>query len=281
MKAGNKIFYFIIFYLLITTLYSFCNDLLKEVDELDYNGKYNEALKLLQDNNNQTNPDLKIIWRIGRETLEIAESYSSKKNKIKLYDEGINTIKPFIDINLGDKRDRAEIIHWYAVNYASKMKVLGIFAGQESLKVVPNVFKLIDKCLEIDPSYAPAYFFKGKLLEDVPSFMGGNKFEMSIYYQNTLKYAGENEKLFFLIDIARSFYNRNWDIKKKKNSAKNNNIASDGTPPDLNDREYAYQLLLEAKEKYDKNKSFSKREIDKSKELLKLIEELKKYTENY
>lgn len=272
----NRTNNFIILFLLIGTVCSFSTDLLKEADELDYNGKYNEALKLLQDNNKESDPDLKIIWRIGRETFEIADNLSSKNDKIKLYDEGIKATKPFIDKDSGDKRDRAEVIHWYMANYASKEKVLGIFGGQESLKVIPNVFKLIDECLAIDPSYAPAYFFKGKLLEDVPSFLGGNKFEMAIYYQNTLKFAAENEKLFFLIDIARSFYNRNWDIKKKKNTAKNNKLPSDETPPELTDREYAYQLLLQAKEKYDKNRSFSKREIDKSKELLKLLEEINK-----
>jgi hypothetical protein len=277
MDIINKTNNFIILFLLIAVLSSFSDDLLKEADELDYNGNYNKALKLLADNNKESSPDIQIIWRIGRETFEIANNLSSKNDKIKFYDEGIIATKPYININMGRNRDRAEVIHWYAANYASKMKVLGIFAGQESIKVVPNVFKLMDKCLEIDPSYAPAYFFKGKLLEDVPSFLGGDKFEMAIYYQDTLKYAGENEKLFFLIDIAKSFYNRNWDVNKKKRTAKNKkNNSGDGTPQDLSDREFAYQLLLEAKEKYDNNKSFSKREIDKSKELIKLLEEIKK-----
>jgi hypothetical protein len=276
MCSKNKILNFVLFFLFIPIFFIFSNDILTTVDNLDYNGKYSEALKILTENNDPANPDLKIIWRIGRETFEVGDRLLTKDEKVIFFDQGIEATKSFIDIDYGNKRDRAEIIHWYAVNYASKMKVLGIFAGRESMKVLPNVFKLIDRCIKIDPTYTPAYFFKAKLQEDVPFFLGGDKFEMAINYQKVLKYAEEKENFFYMVDIAKSFYNRNWSIKKKEKALRNNeSYQTDGTPPNLSDREYAYQLFLNAKQKYDNSKKHSKRDIDKYKELLKLIEQIK------
>lgn len=272
----NKIFNLLIFFLFAIPFIAFSNNILTTVDELDFNGNYSKALKILVENNNSSDPDLKIIWRIARETYEMAENSSSKDDKIEFYNQGIEATKPFINIDYGDERDRAEIIHWYAVNYASKMKDLGVFGGRESLNVVPNVFKLMDRCIEIDPIYASAYFFKAKLQEDVPFFLGGDKFEMAVNYQKVLQYAEDKEKFFYLVDIAKSFYNRNWSVKKKEDAAKKkDDYTSDGTPQDLRDREYAYQLFLKAKELYDSSKKHSKRDIDKYKELIKLIEEMK------
>lgn len=272
----NKLIKLLLFFLFLTSFVVFSDNILITADDLDFNGKYEEALKLLVDNNDVSNPDLKIIWRIARETFEIADKLSSKDEKVKFFDQGIEITKPFIDIEYGDKRDRAEMIHWYAVNYASKMKVLGIFGGRESMNVLPNVFKMINRCIEIDPEYASAYFFKAKLQDDAPFFLGGDKFEMAVNYQNVLKYADEKEQFFFLVDIAKSFYNRNWSIKKKEDvSNRKDNYQSDGTPEDLSDREYAYQLLIKAKELYDNSKKHSKRDIDKYVELIPLINGMK------
>ena len=123
MFIKNKLFFIIFFLNVFILLFTFSNDIIKKADDLDYNGKYEEALKLLIDNNDLSNPDLKIIWRIGRETFEIANHFSVKEEKIKFYDIGINATNPFIDINFGENRDRAEIIHWYAANYASKTRL--------------------------------------------------------------------------------------------------------------------------------------------------------------
>jgi len=252
-------------------------DVIKKADLLDKNGKHEEALKILINSYDEANPDLQIIKRIAMQTFEIAEKIKDKKDKINMYETGIKYSKPYININFGTKRDRAEVIHWYAINYASKMKLLGIFGGRESLKIVPTIFELMDECIKIDPSFSGSYLFKAKLYEEVPGFLGGDHFKMGIHYLLAIKYARENELMMMLIEAANGFYKRNWDLNKKIKESHKNKYSKydDDLYLKVNDKEYAKSLLVKSIDIYDNLKSPSEREKNKYKEAKELLDKIK------
>ena len=254
-------------------LFSYTEDIIKTTDKLEYEGKYRDALNILREHFNSMSPDIKICWRIARAAFLVSEETNEKSRKMELFEEGINATKPFFNITDADKRDRAELIHWYAVNYASRIKSLGIFGGKESLNIVPEIFKLMDKCLAIDPAYAGAYLFKAKLQAEVPFFLGGDKFEMANNYALALKYA-EKEKMVILADAAKALAKRNWDVTKKAHKAdrlKSENYAFNK----LDDMVYSYNLLIEAKKIYENKQNPAEQEKILYKEILKLLEEYK------
>ena len=270
MKRYNFIFLFLIF----ITIFCYAGDIIAEVDQLDCNGKYVDALNLLLKNKNKK--DLKIIWRIGRETFEIANTKSKKEEKLQMYEIGINNTRPYINLDNGNKKDRAEIIHWYAANYASKIKILGIFGGRESLTIVPRIFKLMDMCLALDPTYVGAYFFTAKLQEDVPFFLGGDKVQMGINYKKAIYFSEGKENLVILVDAAKGFLNRDWTVDKTKKEAHKANIEWNDNQENLSDRSYARRLLLKVQRVYDKRVNVSKREEMKYKEALQIIKKIEK-----
>lgn len=262
-----------LFFITFTSIYS--EDIIFKADKLDFNGDYTGALQALVEAHKNESPNIKLIWRIGRETSEVANIVKTKEEKIKFYEEGIKFTKPFINITNGEPRDRAEIIHWYAVNYASKLKLQGIFAGRESFQVVPIVFDLMDKCIAIDNNYPNAYFFKAKLYREVPEFLGGNMVQMEIEYKFAIKKAEGLLKAFFMLEAAKSYLVRNWDINKKKsifNKIKTKEISEEEL--NINDIDNARKLLTEGINMFNNTTNHSKRDIDAFQEATILLNKL-------
>jgi len=225
----------------------FSGAITEKADVLIYKGKYKDALKILQKQFKNDKTNEKLAWKIAQTSFFLSQKISSKKDRFEYYDIGIDACFPFLDKPYSKKRDRAELIHWYSACYASKIKDLGIFAGQEGLAVIPKVFELMDKCIETDSDYSGAYFFKGKLYGDVPGFLGGNKLRMETNYSLALKYANEYEKPVFLIDIAESLLKRNWSIEHKLEELKKGKVKQDNLLSlDKNDHELAVFYLEEA-----------------------------------
>ena len=253
----------------MTAVFGYSLDL-KMIDELNHDGKYEESLKLLKGSFDPANPDPAIIWRMSREIFELAEATpSSRKNeKIAKYTEAMNVAKPYLDIKTGDKYDRASIVFFYASNFGSRGRVIGI---SESLGNLPELKSLADKALAIDPSLSLAYLLKAKIEEEVPSFLGGDKFLMGTYFSMSLKYDAEN--LTVLYDAANALYNRNWDVKKKR-SMTDKYGKDDGTPQDLTDREYAKKILEQAVIVYKKIKNPSLRDKEQYDNAVKLLSRL-------
>jgi len=274
MSYKKKLLPLLITLLFSTLLYSIDFD---NIDQLNHDGKYEESLKILKDSFNEKAPDSAIIWRISRELFEIADNLPNKKKDEKLskFDEAMAITKKYIDITTGDKRDRAQIPYWYAANLGSKGEVIGI---KESLNIIPELFAMADKSLEIDPSFADAYFLKAKIDSAVPGFLyplmssAGDKFRMAINLNKAIK--NDPESLTILVDSASSFYKRNWDIDKKNKYAEKNN-TKDGTPEDKTDREYALDLCEKAVKSYKALSDPSARDKKKYNEALKLIKDLK------
>ncbi len=195
----------------------FCG-VLEDVDGYDFSGRYTETYNILKGELAKKPADIETAWRFGRATFECAELVKDNKEKIKYYEEAVKVATPFLDNATASGSDRAELIHWYTINYASKIKYLGLFGGEESLKIAPKVFKYMDMCMTADKEYPGSYFFLGKFQSELPHFLGGDKEKMEINFNKALYYCKLNGKsaVLFMSEAAASFYKRNWSMEKKK-----------------------------------------------------------------
>lgn len=258
----NKIINTIIFLLITTSALTALDN--KQTDELHRLGNYQNELILLTNSFDKNNPQPEIIWRIGRSTFEIAEKINDKELKIKKYQEAIDFLAPYLEINNGTKRERALIIHWYAANLGSKANTQGVL---DSLDIVPDLRMLADKAQSIDPTFSDPYFVKARIDDRLPSLLGGDKFRMGSNMSKALELNSTDITVY--VDGAKAFYNRNWSAKKK-NEIKNKKGKSDGTPLTLSDREYAMKLINIAIKLYENRSNASARDKIKYNEALVL-----------
>ena len=206
------------------------------IDRFNDMGKHKEALELLKKNFDADNPESGLVWRMEREMFDIAEGIpqSNKSEKIAGYTEALDFGLPYLDMKSGEKSDRARVVLYYASNFGSKCKAIGI---KESLSNVPELKRLADKALDIDPRMASAYLLKAKIEDALPGILGGDKFKMGLYLSKAMYLDPENLKI--LHDSDQSFYERNWDAKKKTSIFLKKRMT-DGTPEGVSDRQYSW-----------------------------------------
>jgi hypothetical protein len=258
---------------ILTEIYCFGdNSVQKDIDKLNYDGKFTEALLILE-NSIMDNPDnINTAWLIAQETAFISGTLNDKKIKIEMYEKGIMYTAPFLNKLSKDPKEQANLLYWYTVNYASKIKEQGIFAGRQGLNIIPEVFKLIDKCIEFNPELSEAYFFRGKLYGEIPEFLGGNKIKMEINYTESLKFADEDLKIFLKLEILKSLLKRNWTIEKKiKEASKQKIKTNDLLSSEMNDNVLSGIFLNEIISTLKKKNDLSFREnsiLNESKNIL-------------
>ncbi len=231
---------------LLSVFFSFAEyNIISDFESLEHSGEYEKALNLLRSNLNTEEARIELRWRIAQIAYELSEQKSSRKDKIYYYDIGIEATKPYINNSDAPNRDRAELIHWYAVNYSSKIRLLGIFAGLKGITLVEDIFKLIDKMIATDASYSNAYFFRAKIRDEVPAFLGGDPVKTSLDYQTAIQLSTDKSRIVTLLEYAASLKKRNWSAQTKINELKKYGLTNDGTPLDISDKEYAIILLTE------------------------------------
>lgn len=242
------------------------------VDDLYHNGRYLEGLKILENEFDSSYPDIESIWRISRFHYEIADSLPAKKKqeKIEYYSKGMEIAFPYLNSNDGEKLDRAQLIFWYTACYGSMQELVGI---KESLDVIPELFKLSEKTIELDPTFVAPYLLLGSVDDAVPSLLGGDKFRMGKNLSKAIKINPEDVSV--LVESGELFLNRGWDIdKKNKMSVKNG--EDDGTPKNISDKDYAKILLEKALELYKKLDNPSIRDKNNYQLALELLKKFKK-----
>lgn len=256
--------FIIIFIIISINLYSI--DFTKS-DNMHHKGNYKEELTLLKSILNSEKSDAALVWRIGRSYFEIAEQIpnKNKQEKINAFNDGMEFLKPYIDIKDGDKSDRAKIVHWYTANFASKGNTIGAL---EALSIVPELRMLCEKALSIDPVFSDPYFILARIDDRLPGAFGGDKVRMGINLSKALKY--NSEDITVLVDSAIAFHNRNWSIDKKKDEYSKKELQ-DPNPNDYGDREYALELLKKSVSIYRSLSNPSFRDTNKNKEANELL----------
>lgn len=241
------------------------------VDTLNHDGKHQQAFELLKNTFNKADPDPAVLWRMGREIFELAENIpnNSKAEKIAKYTEALNLLEPYLTINKGTNFDMANIVFFYSSNLGSRGKVIGI---GESLGQLPELKRLADKTLELDPTFGLAYLLKAKIEDEVPFILGGDKYKMGVFYTLALKY--ETNNLTVIFDAGKAFYERNWNSDKKIKTSDKNTLK-DPSPLNIDDRAYAKQILQRGIPVYKSIKNPSDRDNKQYAKILKLLESIK------
>ncbi len=258
----KRVFIFLILIFFLFNLYSVDY---KKIDEFYTEGKYSEGLTVSLKDFDKNKPDIALIWRISRFYLEMGDETKVKKEKVDSYTKGMDFAAPYYQNSTADLSDRAQIFFWYTANFASKSKAIGIM---ESISTLPELFKLVDENIKIDPAFAPPYLLKGRIDVEVPGFLGGDDFRMGESFALALKY--NSNDLNVLVDAADGFIKRNWDVNRKAKE-KEKRQKSEGNPENLSDRDYAKQLLDRAFNLYKSLEKPTKRETVKYNEGLELL----------
>ncbi len=211
---------------------------LEKIDTLHYEGLYKNSYIEIKKEIGKNYSDPALIWRIGGATFVIADQmpWYQLIQKIEKFDEGSN-------------RDRASIIHWYVSNLALKSFTIGIF---NSFNNLDEIIEYNELAIRIDPTYADPYYFKASLNEILPSFLGGDRVLMGYYFSFAIKYTPTDINI--LIDAAKAFHKRNWDVDKiqKEYEKLDLNIFSS---LNINDNEYSINLIKKAIDIYESNKN--------------------------
>lgn len=249
---------------------------LKDSYDLEYKGDMKASYELLKKNYDVNNPKIEINWRLARALFQMSVKITDKNERIKILDEGVFYTKPFLNINEGTKRDQAELIYWYTVNHATKIKLQGVAAGQEIFNIIPEVFKLIDKCIKIDPEFTDAYFFLGIIYDDLPGFLGGDKEKSAFYYIKAIDLVSSEDRFLMQVESSKFFIKRNWTVNKKKSGKKKDISESYNKFLEQSDIEYAKKLLENSIEIYNSDTKHPQRDIDIIPEVNILIEKVRK-----
>jgi hypothetical protein len=296
--------------LIILILFCFSGSMLfgvdlQKVDQLDKDGKYEDALKLLKEGFDSAKPDAAVLWRMSRENYELADliPLKNKKEKISKFTEGMDIVKPYFGITAGEKIDRAKLFHFYAINLGARGKVIGI---KESLDIIPDLYFYASKSLELEPAFSGPYILVAEIDAALCPYlvMGGDYYRMGINYMKALQY--ESDNLTFYYNAAAGLSARNWDVSKKKsetdkwNSRKesisdsfNKNkkmpdadrkkllkdyevkCVNDGTPENKSDKEFSIELLNKLVKLYEDKKDHSARDNLQYKNGVALLKKLK------
>lgn len=264
VTKSSMILIFIFFY---NNLNFFGLDI-EKIDDLHHKGLYEKSYIELKKIFDPENPEPAIIWRIGRAIFVLSDQipWYKRNLKIKKFNEGALFLEKYLNIKAESNREIASIYHWYVSNLALKCFTIGIL---ESLNNLDQIIKLNDLAIKIDSTYSDPLYFKASLNNTLPNFLGGDQTEMGYYFRLAIKYAPLDINI--LIDAAKAFYKRNWDIERiqtEYREQKLNNLIT----INLNDRDYASSLINNAISIYESNRNPSYHDKIKIEEAYRLRE---------
>ena len=225
-----------------------------EIDKMFDDAQFDKAHAALITEYNADKTQASVIWRLGRYYYEIADKLPSKKETIAKCDEGLAFVKPYLETAVGEPADRARVVQWYDVLLSRRGQAKGI---KESLDRIPDFFAFADKAIAICATIPEPYHLKAMIDKELPVIVGGNKVRMSQNFMKAMEVSPN--VIVFMVDAADGFIGRGWDAAKK---AKSGDTFS---PTGLSDKEFAKQLLLQAKKIAAEKSELTDMEKDKMK----------------
>ncbi len=186
--------------------------------------------------------NLRAHYEISKVCFLLGDVAAEKKDKLKLFEEGRDYGKEAIKID-----DNSAWAHfWYMVNVGRIGQTKGIL---NSLILVPEVEKEINKTLKLDPEHTGALDAKAMLFYELPGLLGGN-LNKSIEALNEGIALDSNYTLLY-VDMGKVYIKKK-DFEKARWYLKNAvDIQNPTYEADhvLDDKPEALELLEEIKEK--------------------------------
>ena len=137
-------------------------ELIKKIDQLDSNSKYDQELIELDKAINSYPNNIDLLWRLSRVHFEIADQSDKEEVHRKHFYPGLDYAKQALKIN----QNSAKANHWYAVLIGK----IGLLEGTEQkIKNSYEVKKYALKAINLDPNYDGTYHVMGRWHYEIAS----------------------------------------------------------------------------------------------------------------
>jgi hypothetical protein len=222
--------------LVLTVTGAFAQDF-AATERLHSQRKLDEELALLKQPFSPVEPQAAIVYRVLRCLSQKAADLpaAQRRERIAVLDGALDFAKPLAAKAVGSARDRAAVYSWYAACLCQKGQVQGVL---NSLLEVPEVRRLCDRSISIDPGFGDPYYLKARLDEALPELAGGDKARMGELFAKAL--ACDPSDLWNLCDFAQALRRRGKDAEYNRDGKK-------GVPSGSSDLGYARELAKQAR----------------------------------
>jgi tetratricopeptide (TPR) repeat protein len=192
-----------------------------------------ELHRLLADHADSSS-DVHALVRLANLYLNLGDEYQGEVKRQAAYEEGARLAQRAVDIDPAN----ADAHYFYAANLGSAVQLKGAMA---STLTVNDLKAHVRRALALQPDHAPALHMMGRMLEELPWFLGGDREGALTHLQRAV--AADPHYVHARLDLAKIY------IKRRDAEAARRELvtilSSDGSPHDDNPRyrEEARQLL--------------------------------------
>jgi tetratricopeptide (TPR) repeat protein len=192
-----------------------------------------ELHELLADHADSSS-DVHTLVLLANLYLNLGDEYQGEVKRQAAYEEGARLAQRAVDIDPAN----ADAHYFYAANLGSAVQLKGAMA---SALMVNDLKAHVRRALALQPDHAPALHMMGRMLEELPWFLGGDREGALTHLQRAV--AADPHYVHARLDLAKIY------IKRRDAEAARRELvtilSSDGSPHDGNPRyrEEARQLL--------------------------------------
>lgn len=166
---------------------------------------YLEECKLLiEEVLNEDKENEEALWNLSKIYYTLGDRATSKEEKFKFYEKGMNLAERLIKIN----KKNPEGHFWYGVNFGRIGQLKGVM---KSLSSVPTIKKEFETTLKLNPEHTGAMDGLAVLYYELPGLFGGN-LDKSFEFLHKAMEIDSNFSILY-IDFAKVY-------TKKKNYEK-------------------------------------------------------------
>ena len=148
-----------------------------------------------------SNPlDPVIFVQLARLHLQLGGlDQKSQEKQIAIFEEGARLAKQALAL----QEDQADAHYYYAANLGSATQLKGVMA---SALIVEELKVHIRRAVELQDNHAPALHMLGRMLDELPWFLGGNEGEALRYLQEAV--SADKYNAHACLDLAKLYRKR-------------------------------------------------------------------------
>lgn len=226
--GGEKVIFLLCFFNVVDSLYD-----VRHIDTLAVQKAESILMGMLE---MEEVPKDEVLWRLSFMCYQRAKGLEDKKERIRLYEQGMEYAKKAMEIN--PKNPEAHF--FYAVNMGKIGKEKGVL---RSLFMVDDLKREADIVLSLDSLHVGARLLLASIYYELPGFVGGSVDRAIEYYKDAIRIDPNYTKAY--IGLARCYVKKKMKDKAKEVLEKCLSIENPTHPADfyLEDRKDALEIL--------------------------------------
>lgn len=185
-------------------------------------------------NHADSSSDVHTLVRLANLYLDLGDEYQSEAKRHAAYEEGARLAQRAVDIDPAN----ADAHYFYAANLGSAVQLKGTMA---SALTINDLKAHVRRALALQPDHAPALHMMGRMLDELPWFLGGDREGALTHLQRAV--AADPHYVHARLDLAKIYIKRHNAEAARRELA--TILSSDVSPHEGNPRyrEEARQLL--------------------------------------